>query len=83
MACVLWSIGLLAAAAAGSSQEAMLRVSVVTDQAQAVLQMPDRIAAGQGLAESDWSGLFQSEGHVRLKKRQEAFNRPRMLQEER
>lgn len=50
-------------------------VSFVTDEAQAVLVILNKRKANQPITEADWQRVFQSEGYVRLKKREAAMNR--------
>jgi Putative zinc dependent peptidase (DUF5700) len=53
-----------------------VNVSIVTDEAEAVLTILNKKASGRPVTESDWQQLFNSEGYVRLKKRELAMNRP-------
>jgi hypothetical protein len=56
---------------------AQSRVSVrlLTDEAEAVLAILAKRKAGQEISDSDWQRVFQSEGYVRLKKRETAMQR--------
>jgi hypothetical protein len=51
-------------------------VRLVTDEPEAVLSILDKRKAGQQIDEDDWSRLFQSEGYVRLKRRELGMKRP-------
>jgi hypothetical protein len=50
-------------------------VSVLTDEADAVLAILSKKRAKQPIAETDWQRLFSSEGYVRLKKREAEMKR--------
>lgn len=52
-----------------------LQVTVVTDQAEAVLDIAEKAARGERVSDEDWRRLFSSEGYVRLKARQTAMKR--------
>jgi hypothetical protein len=49
---------------------------MVTDEAEAVLAILEKRAAGQPPGESDWQRLFASEGYRRLKQREASLQRP-------
>jgi hypothetical protein len=53
-----------------------VKVSVVTDEADAALAILAKKQANKAVEESDWQRLFSSEGYVRLKKREAAMRRP-------
>jgi hypothetical protein len=53
-----------------------LSVSFVPDEARAVLAILDLRAAKQPIPDAAWKTLFNSEGYVRLKKRELSMNRP-------
>lgn len=55
---------------------ASVSIKVITDQAEAVLSILKKKKANKTITDRDWQKLFSSEGYVRLKKRQESFNRP-------
>lgn len=57
------------------AQQPALDVSIVTDQADAVLAIIDRIARGEQVTDMNWVGLLSSEGYVRLKQRELAMQR--------
>ncbi|MEK6302678.1 MAG: DUF5700 domain-containing putative Zn-dependent protease [Acidobacteriota bacterium] len=59
--------------AAPLSNESLVDVRVVTDEADAALLAKKK--AGQPITEADWQRLFSSEGYVRLKKREAAMQR--------
>jgi hypothetical protein len=50
-------------------------IRLVTDEPEAVLSILDKRRAGQQVNEDDWSRLFQSEGYVRLKRRELGMKR--------
>jgi hypothetical protein len=52
-----------------------VKVTVVTDEADAVLAILAKRKANQAIAEADWQRLFATEGYVRLKKRETAMRR--------
>ncbi|MEW6735355.1 MAG: DUF5700 domain-containing putative Zn-dependent protease [Acidobacteriota bacterium] len=51
-------------------------VKIITDQADAVLAILAKRRTNQPIAEADWQRLFSSEGYLRLKKREIAFQQP-------
>lgn len=61
--------------AARAQQPARLDVTIVADEAEAVLAILDRISRGAGTTDMHWVGLLSSEGYVRLKKRELAMGR--------
>ena len=76
-AALLAAAALLACAPAARAQETTsLRVSVVTDEADAVLAIATKAAAGQAPDSADWGRLFRSEAYVRLKERDGAMGCP-------
>jgi hypothetical protein len=54
---------------------AQVNVRLVTDEAEAVLNVLTKRKADQPIADSDWQRVFQSEGYVRLKKRETSMQR--------
>lgn len=62
-------------AAAGEAANERLNVRLVTDEAEAVLAILAKRKAGESIGEADWQRLFQTEGYVRLKKRETAMQR--------
>lgn len=52
-----------------------INVTLVTDEADAVLQILARQKANQPLSDADWQRLFSSEGYVRLKRREASLQR--------
>jgi hypothetical protein len=50
-------------------------VRFVADEAEAVLAILEKRAAGRPIAEADWRRLFASEGYVRLEKREASMKR--------
>jgi hypothetical protein len=61
---------------AAQSVPPAVSVRLVTDEPEAVLSILDKRKAGQQIDEDDWSRLFQSEGYVRLKRRELGMKRP-------
>ncbi len=55
---------------------ANVEVQLVTDEADAVLDLLSAKRAGRAVAEEDWRRVFASEGYQRLKKREESLKRP-------
>ena len=51
-------------------------VTVITDEADAVLSLLAKRRANQQITDADWQRLFATEGYVRLKKRETAMRRP-------
>jgi hypothetical protein len=51
-------------------------VRLITDEADAVLQILAKREGSQEITEEDWRKVFSSEGYVRLKKRELAMRRP-------
>lgn len=66
----------LAVVSAADPGETRVSVTVVSDQAEAVLAVLEKRSKGTQIAETDWKFVFESEGYVRLKKREESLNRP-------
>jgi hypothetical protein len=58
-----------------TAQATRLDVRLVTDEADAVLAILDRRAAGAPIRDSDWQRLFESEGYRRLKLREASLQR--------
>lgn len=58
---------------AQTSLPSAVNVSFVTDEAEAVLVILNKRTANQPITEADWQKVFQSEGYVRLKKREAAM----------
>ena len=63
-------------AAAQEPAASALDVRIVTDEADAVLLILQKLKSGQPVADMDWEHLFSSEGYVRLKKREQSLKRP-------
>jgi len=62
------------AAFAGVTQE-QVNVRLVTDEAEAVLNILAKKKANEPIAEADWQQLFATEGYVRLKQRETSMQR--------
>ena len=54
---------------------AQVNVQLVTDEAEAVLSILAKKKANDAITETDWQRVFQSEGYVRLKKRETSMQR--------
>lgn len=52
-----------------------VKVSIVTDEAEAVLTILAKKRGGQEITDDDWRRVFSSEGYTRLKKRELAMRR--------
>jgi hypothetical protein len=61
--------------AAFAPASAQVNVRLVTDEAEAVLNVLAKRKANQSIDEADWQRIFQSEGYVRLKKRETSMQR--------
>jgi hypothetical protein len=72
--CVILLLGV--SADARQTGAPSVNVRVVTDEADAVLAVLTKRRAGQTVGEDDWRRVFESEGYVRLKKREHAMRRP-------
>src|ERR1044072_186702 len=57
------------------SAAAQVNVRLVTDEPEAVLAVLAKRKANQTITETDWQRIFQSEGFVRLKKRETSMQR--------
>jgi hypothetical protein len=73
---ILGLLLLVLAAVAAAKPKERLNVRVVADEAKAVLNILEKRAAGREITESDWKRVFDSEGYVRLKKRELSMSRP-------
>ena len=58
-----------------AAQVPQINAKLVTDEAEAVLAVLAKRKANQTITESDWQRIFQSEGYVRLKKRETSMQR--------
>ena len=73
------SVGVISLCIAGAAQTrntSRIDVKLVTDEADAVLSILDKLRAKQGVTEADWQRVFASEGYVRLKRREASMKRP-------
>ena len=50
--------------------DSRVNVRIVTDEADAVLRILAKKENAREISEADWQQVFQSEGYVRLKKRE-------------
>ncbi len=71
-AVVLLSSAFVAAGPVGVRPQ-QVAVRLVTDEAEAVLEILEKRSRREDIGEDDWRRLEQSEGYVRLKRRQESF----------
>lgn len=62
-------------ALAGTRNLPAVKVSIVTDEAEAVLSVLAKKRAGQTITGEDWQRVFASEGYTRLKQREQAMRR--------
>jgi hypothetical protein len=58
-----------------AAPDARLQVPMVTDEADAVLAILEKRAAGQTVGDPDWQRLFSTEGYRRLKEREASLQR--------
>ena len=72
---VLLTIGFTPDVTAQSSSTGRVNVRVVTDEADAVLEVLAKREVGQQITEVDWQKVFSSEGYVRLKQREHSLKR--------
>lgn len=68
--------GVLLVLSAPSAALGSVNVQLVTDEAEAVLAILAKRKTNQPITESDWQRVFQTEGYVRLKKRETSMQRP-------
>ncbi|HEX6278397.1 MAG TPA: DUF5700 domain-containing putative Zn-dependent protease [Pyrinomonadaceae bacterium] len=69
---VLGSIGVFGAI----EKKARVSVAIVSDEAEAVLDILRKRADGVEITDADWLAVFESEGYRRLKKRELSLSRP-------
>lgn len=60
---------------AQTSTPSAVDLRLVTDQADAVLAILAKRKANESITEADWQRVFQSEGYIRLKKRETSMKR--------
>lgn len=60
---------------AGTRNPSAVEVSIVADEAEAVLAVLAKKRAGQTITDADWRRVFASEGYTRLKRREQAMRR--------
>lgn len=60
---------------AQASLSSVVDVRLVTDEAEAVLNILAKKRADRPITDADWQRVFQSEGYVRLKQRETAMKR--------
>ena len=65
----------LFAFASAAAQVPQINARLVTDEAEAVLAVLAKRKANQAINDADWQRVFQSEGYVRLKKRETSMQR--------
>lgn len=69
------SIALLLAFAIVNHAQSRVDVRIVSDEPEAVLSILAKKKAQQLITDADWQRLFNSEGYVRLKKREQSMQR--------
>lgn len=67
---------LLLSAVVAAKPKERIRVSLVADQAEAVLIVLVKREGGETITDDDWKRIFNSEGYVRLRKRELSMSRP-------
>ena len=72
---VLVSLCSIVVTAYSQTTESRVRVSIITDEADAVLRILHKKSSNQPVVDEDWQRLFSSEGYVRLKRREAAMKR--------
>ncbi|HKO42532.1 MAG TPA: DUF5700 domain-containing putative Zn-dependent protease [Pyrinomonadaceae bacterium] len=72
---LLLAIGFPQVAITQSSSINKVNVRVVTDEADAVLEILAKREAGKQVTEADWQRVFKSEGYIRLKQREHSLAR--------
>ena len=60
---------------AQTAKKSAVNVKMITDEAEAVLSLLEKRKADRQISEDDWRRLFQSEGYVRLKRRELGMKR--------
>jgi hypothetical protein len=70
--CVL---GFVSVCGAQTSMPSAVNVRLITDEAEAVLAVLAKKKKNQPITEADWQRVFQSEGYIRLKKRESSLKR--------
>lgn len=71
----LCSASTVAIAQTPSSGSSRVQVRLITDEAEAVLDLLAKRKANQSITEDDWQRLFRTEGYVRLKQRETSMGR--------
>lgn len=75
---ILFLVSLLATApfcSAQTSKNSAVNLRIVTDEAEAVLQILTKRTQNTTITDADWTKVFSSEGYVRLKQRETAMKR--------
>src|SRR5438552_1899327 len=76
---VLLSVFAMLSAARGQKTESAalnrIRLTLNTDEAEAVLAILDKRSAGTPITDADWQSLFVTEPYTRLKKREASMHR--------
>jgi Putative zinc dependent peptidase (DUF5700) len=68
------SIGFTSVCMAQGAMPSAVDVRIITDEAGAVLSILAKKRTNQPIVEADWQRVFQSEGYIRLKKRETSMN---------
>lgn len=64
---IFLSVFLSSQAEAKNFSDPRVNVQIITDEADAVLQILDKKETGQEITEADWQRVFKSEGYTPLK----------------
>src|SRR5678815_2009854 len=76
LVCGVLTFGVLALTCqAQRVKSSAVKVSIVADEADAVLGLLAKKRGGQEITDADWQAIFSSEGYTRLKKRELAMGR--------
>jgi hypothetical protein len=72
---VLTTLAICSEAAQPEASSDRIQLKFNTDEAEAVLAILDKRAAGTAVTDSDWQRLFATEPYIRLQKREAAMHR--------
>jgi hypothetical protein len=72
---VLTTLAICSEAAQPEASSDRIQLKFSTDEAEAVLAILDKRAAGTAVTDSDWQRLFATEPYIRLQKREAAMHR--------
>ncbi|HEX8287513.1 MAG TPA: DUF5700 domain-containing putative Zn-dependent protease [Pyrinomonadaceae bacterium] len=71
---IVFHFGQAESLAKGAS-DTRVNIQIVSDEADAVLKILEKGEKGEKIIEADWQNVFQSEGYIRLKKREHSMSR--------